>query len=158
VDEAQTTRERFQAKVEGNGLCEGCHSAFSNIGYVMESFDAVGRVRNKEKVFDDKTGELLAELDIDTMAEVLISKEAGAEVNSADEMNTLIADSGLVETCLAENYFRYFVRRAMKKSSLDECVINDMAETLAKEEEGLAVAFRRFAEVPTFFTRKVGPQ
>src|SRR5690606_22828163 len=38
-DASQTTRERFQQKIEGNGLCENCHLAFSPIGYVMESFD-----------------------------------------------------------------------------------------------------------------------
>ena len=40
-----TTRQRFAAKVEGNGLCQGCHASFSDIGYALESFDALGRFR-----------------------------------------------------------------------------------------------------------------
>ena len=31
---AMTTRQRFAAKVEGNGLCQACHASFSNLGYV----------------------------------------------------------------------------------------------------------------------------
>ena len=63
---AMTTRQRFAAKVEGNGLCQTCHASFSNLGYVMESFDALGRFRTMEKVFDEQTGALLATLPIDT--------------------------------------------------------------------------------------------
>ena len=63
---AMTTRQRFQAKVEGNGLCQGCHSSFSNLGYAMESYDALGRFRTMEKVFDEQTGALRATLPIDT--------------------------------------------------------------------------------------------
>ncbi len=51
---AQTTRQRFQAKVEGNVLCQGCHGSFSDIGYALESFDALGRFRSVEQVFDEK--------------------------------------------------------------------------------------------------------
>ncbi len=156
IDEAQTTRERFQAKIEGNGLCENCHAAFTDIGFVLESFDAVGRFRTKERVFDEQTGELLAELDIDTSAEILLTARSGAPVANAQEMNALFAESGVVEACLAENYFQYFLRRAMDSSSLDQCVVDDMAKALADENEGLAGAFKRLAELPTFFTRKVG--
>ena len=57
-----TTRQRYAAKVEGNGLCQTCHASFSNLGYVMESYDALGRFRTMEKVFDEQTGALLATL------------------------------------------------------------------------------------------------
>ena len=63
-----TTRQRFAAKVDGNGLCQACHASFSNLGYVLEAYDALGRFRTMEKVFDEQTGALLATLPIDTSA------------------------------------------------------------------------------------------
>jgi hypothetical protein len=158
VDEAQTTRERFGAKVEGNGLCENCHASFSDIGYVMESFDAVGRYRTMERVFDAQSGDLLAELPINTVAEVSIVASSEPPVDDAAGLNQRIVDSGKVEACLAQSYLSYASRRAMVSASLDACVVKDLSELLSNEEGGLAAAFRRVAEVPTFFTRKVGAQ
>jgi hypothetical protein len=158
VDEAQTTRERFAAKVEGNGLCEDCHKTFSDIGYALENYDALGRFRTEEQVFDEQTGELLAELSIDTTAQVaLVSRNASA-VNGAAELNQAIVDSGRVEACLAENYMSYFARRAIQSNSLDRCVIDDLSEALGQEDGGMEAAFQRLARVSTFFTKKVGPQ
>ncbi len=156
LDEAQTTRQRFAAKVDGKPLCENCHSSFGAIGYVMESFDAVGRFRTIERIFDEETGELLAELPIDTMAEIDISAANEDPINGAAELNERIAQSGRVEVCLAENYFEYFARRAKADASLDECVIEDLARSLGADGVGLAGAFLRLAELPTFFTKKVG--
>ena len=155
-DPEQTTRERFEAKVEGNGLCVTCHGSFSNIGYVMESYDAVGRFRTQERVFDEASGELLAELPIDTLADADIVSLKEEPVPDAATLNQRIVDSGKVEACLAQSYFQYFTRRALAPSSLDGCVVSDLADTLADEEQGLASAFQRLAQVPTFFTRKVG--
>ncbi len=57
---AQTTRQRFQAKVDGKPLCQACHGGFSDMGYVLESFDALGRYRTTEKVFNEQKGALVA--------------------------------------------------------------------------------------------------
>ncbi len=157
-DPEQTTRQRFSAKVDGNSLCENCHTAFSPIGYVLESYDALGRFRTQERVFDEQSGELLSELAIDTTGDVLILSADEPPVQDAAEMNQRIAESGRVEICMAESYFSYFARRARVKSSLDACVIEDLAQVLKEKDGGLASAFTRMARVSTFFTRKVGPK
>jgi hypothetical protein len=157
-DPAQTTRERFQAKVEGNSLCEGCHNGFSEIGYVMESYDALGRFRTVERVFDEQTGELLDELPIVTSGDVRIASITEEPVDDAAEMNERIAASGKVESCMAESYFQYVSRRMMASNSYDQCVIDDLSTVLAEQDGGLATAFQRMARVSTFFTKKVGPQ
>lgn len=158
ADEAQTTRERFQGKVEGNTLCEGCHQSFSPIGYVMEAYDALGRYRTVEKVYDEQTGELLAELPIDVSAKANIESTDEPTVNGPQELNRVIVDSQKVEQCMAKSYFSYMARRAMRKSSLDACVVQDLSEVLAAKDSGLAAAFQRVARMPTFFSKKVGEQ
>jgi hypothetical protein len=157
-DPAQTTRERFEQKIEDNALCLTCHQAFSPIGYVMESYDALGRYRTEERIFDEQNGDLIADLPIDTTGDVRIASRNEDPVADAQEMNQRIADSGKVEACLAQNYFAFAARRAMQESSLDECVVQDLATVLAEEDGGLATAFERIARVPTFFTKKVGAQ
>lgn len=157
-DAGQTTRERFQAKVEGNSLCEGCHNGFSEIGYVMESYDALGRFRTMESVYDEQTGELLDELPIVTTGNARIASFDETPVSDAAEMNERIAASGKVESCMAESYLKYVARRTVESNSYDRCVIEDLSAVLADEEGGLAAAFQRMARVSTFFTKKVGPQ
>jgi hypothetical protein len=155
---AQTTRQRFQAKVEGNGLCQGCHGSFSDIGYVLESFDSLGRFRTVEQVFDEKTGKKLAELPIDTSAMPKITRDDTSSVASPAELNQRLIDSQKVEACLAERYFEFAVRRSASASSLDECVVQDLTRGLKDPAVGLGGAFRRLAQYSSFFQRKVGPQ
>ncbi len=156
TDAAQTTRERFAAKIEGNGLCATCHDTFTGIGYALESFDALGRHRTRERVYDESTGELLAELPLDTAATPRILPGDERPVAGAAELNRRIAESGKVEACLARNYFSYVARRAVRSRSLDACVLQDLTEQLSADAGGLAGALRRIAEAPTFLLRKVG--
>lgn len=158
LDEAQTTRERFEAKVAGNGLCETCHQGFSTIGYVLEAYDAVGRFRTRERVYDEQNGDLLAELDIDTSGVAAISSLDEPAVSGPGELNRAIVDSGKVEACLAQGYFEYVMRRAVTNRSLDACVVEDLARTLATEDGGLEAAFRGLGVGASFTQRRVGAQ
>ncbi len=158
ADEAQTTRERFEAKIEGNSLCAGCHGAFSDIGYVLESFDSLGRYRETERVFDEQTGELLAELPINTSAVPRIGLDDDTPVGDARELANRMLESQKVEACLAKHYFEYAVRRPVEANSADACTVVDLASLLNTEDQGLRAAFRRIAQYDSFFQRKVGPR
>jgi hypothetical protein len=155
---AQTTRQRFQAKVEGKSLCQTCHGSFSDIGYVLESFDALGRVRTVEQVFDEKTGNQLAELAIDTNAVPKLTSADTAPVANAAELNQRLIASQKIEACMAQRYFQFAVRRTAKTDTSDECVVQDLSAGLKDPAVGLAGAFRRLAQYSSFFQRKVGPQ
>ncbi|HKO51486.1 MAG TPA: DUF1592 domain-containing protein [Polyangiaceae bacterium] len=155
---AETTRQRFQAKVEGKALCQGCHGGFSDIGYALESFDALGRFRNVEQVFDEKTGDKLAELAIDTRTVPQITRDDLSQVSNAAELNQRLLESHKIEACLAERYFEFSVRRAASPSTYDECVVQDLAAGLKDPAVGLGGVFRRLAKYSSFFQRKVGPQ
>lgn len=157
-DPEQTTRERFAAKVEGP-LCVTCHASFSDIGYVLEAFDAVGRYRTRERVFDETNGELLAELPIDLRGHANIASFDEAPVDGPLELNARIVDSKKVEACLSEKYFQFVARRTLVRSSLDACVTRGLTEILSEgEEAGLFTAFQSIARFPSFFQRKVGPR
>ncbi len=155
---AQTTRQRFEAKVEGKALCQACHGGFSDLGYVLESFDALGRYRTVEQLFDEKTGKKLGELPIDTSAVVKVEPDDTAPVANALELNQRLVDSEKVEACMAQRYFEFAARRDVSASTLDSCVVQDLAQGLKDPAVGLSGAFQRFAKYASFFQRKVGPR
>jgi Protein of unknown function (DUF1592)/Protein of unknown function (DUF1588)/Protein of unknown function (DUF1595)/Protein of unknown function (DUF1587) len=155
---AQTTRQRFQAKVDGKALCQACHGGFSDMGYVLESFDALGRYRTTEQVFDEKTGAKVADLPIDTNATPKITADDTMPVANAAELNQRLVASQKVEACMAQRYFEFAARRAVSEATLDTCVVQDLASGLKDPAVGLAGAFRRLAKYSSFFQRKVGPQ
>jgi hypothetical protein len=158
VTAAQTTRQRYQAKVEGNATCAACHNQFSAIGFVLESFDALGRYRTLERVFDEETGKRLADLPIDTSAVTRIALDDERPVANAMELNQRVVDSRKVETCLATKYFDFAERREATPGSMDACLIDELAQLLQQADGGLAGAFERIARDASFFVRKVGPQ
>ena len=152
---AMTTRQRYAAKVDGNGLCQTCHATFSNLGYVMESYDALGRFRTMEKVFDEQTGALLATLPIDTSAVPQVIAGDMRPVGGPTELNQRIIESGKVEACLSANYFRYAMRRDPTRDSADACTYEAMRGSLASGG-ALAAAFRGIAGAASFRQHKMG--
>jgi len=155
TSETETTRARYQAKIAGNNLCLGCHTAFSNLGYTFEAYDSLGRFRTQEQVFDEQTGALLATLPIDTTASVQLGDEPAADVDGPLALNQRIVDSGKVEACLSANYFRYTLRREPAANSADACAFEDMRAALTTGM-GLSDMFRQIASEPAFRARKVG--
>lgn len=156
VTSDQTTRERFQAKVEGNATCNACHSQFSAIGFALESFDALGRYRTTERVFDEQTGEQLAELSIDGSGITRISAGDEMPVMDAAELNERIVQSEKVEACVAQKYFSFALRRTPTAESIDACTVDDLTAALKDPATGLSEAFARIARQSSFFMRKVG--
>jgi hypothetical protein len=152
---AMTTRQRYAAKVEGNGLCETCHASFSNLGYVMEAYDALGRFRSMEKVYDEQSGALLATLPIDTTAVPQVIIGDMRPVATPAELNQRIVESGKVESCLSANYFRYALRRDPTRDSADACAYDSVRSGLASGG-ALAAAFRGIATSAGFRQHMVG--
>lgn len=153
--DALTTRERYARKVDGNPLCSGCHAVFSDIGYVLEAFDALGRYRTEEKVFDEQTGELIATLPLDVTAEIAIVAGDRQWVSGPAELNDSIVQSGKVEACLSANYFRYALRRDPERDSDDACAFEATRRELVSPDAALAGAFRHIALARGFRHRKM---
>ena len=156
VTASQTTRQRFAMKIAGNNLCLGCHSQFADLGYILESFDALGRVRASEKVFDEQTGRQLADLPIDTTGVARVQPTDNTLVSGPADLNARIAASGKVEACLSGNYFRFALRRQPGSDSGDACLQQQLAAELGKPDVGIAQVFKRLALDASFRQRKVG--
>ena len=123
-------------KIAGNNLCLSCHTQFADLGYVLESFDALGRFRTSEKVFDEQTGRQLAELPIDSTGVARVEPGDTALVSGPVDLNARIAASGKVDACLSGNYFRYALRRQPGTDSRDACLQQQLAADLGQPGVG----------------------
>lgn len=147
----QTTRERYENKVQ-NEPCASCHRAMNPIGYVLESFDALGRFRTEERVIDELTGEVLNTLPVDSTSVPGIDRDDTREMSTAVELSRAIAESPRTDACFARQYFRFTFGRG--ESADDGCALERVRAVLAAGGS-LREALLSIAMDPSFKTRRV---
>jgi hypothetical protein len=105
--EGTSTRERFAEHVSNPG-CSDCHSMIDGIGFGLEQYDGIGRVRTMDRgVAVDTRGEVTRTGDID---EVFEGGVALAE---------LLSKSERARDCVATQWVRYAMGREEQKD--DTC-------------------------------------
>ena len=113
-----TTRDRLRVHLS-NEACAGCHRLVDPIGFGFETFDAIGRFRETQKVVifptqDEqrrkvKTKPTEYELTIDTSAYVKGLDDR--EFSSPKELGRILADDPGCQKCVVKQLFRYAVGR-----------------------------------------------
>jgi hypothetical protein len=151
LDAGMTTRESVEAITEMPGtICTGCHSTVINpLGYATENFDALGRYRTEQKLFDE-TGRATGSKPIDVSGVPQVTVGDTTPISSPRELMALIAKSGQVEACLARNYFRFTYGRWEDPKS-DGCALE--ASRSALGTGGVADLLRAAALAPEFRRR-----
>jgi hypothetical protein len=97
-DPTLTTRQRYALRTEV-GVCGTCHSLFNPIGYTMENFDPIGRVRTTDNNLPiDATGGLPT-LHVDGL-------DGGASLSAA------IAQRDEMLVCFGRKWLRYGLGRS----------------------------------------------
>jgi hypothetical protein len=145
-----TTREAV-TRLTAGGSCGGCHdTAINPQGFVLEGFDALGRERTEERLFDAR-GHVTATRPVDTTAAVRLGGEDWS-VGSPAELVQLIGDSQLFASCVARHYFR-FSRARVESTARDGCLLSAM-ETAARGGRPLAEMLKATAQDPTFKARR----
>jgi hypothetical protein len=146
-----STRERTEAITEISGTaCAGCHAPFINpVGFPSESFDAIGRFRTEEVLYDDAGDEFFRALVETTTTPRLASGEGGG-VDDAIELSARVATHEKTSQCFARNYYRYEHRR-LEVDSTDSCEMNALQAAL--ETDGLQGMLKAAALLPEFKLR-----
>lgn len=126
-----TTREVVEELTERPGTeCAGCHQVSINgLGFPTEGFDALGRIRTKQKMFDAQGGPV-GEKAIRTEAVPRVALEDARPVSGPSELMDRLAESKKPAGCFARNYFRFTYGRWETKGDL--CMIKRSAEALEK--------------------------
>lgn len=145
-----STREVVE-ELTGGGTCAGCHTTVINpLGFATENFDALGRVRSEQRLFDDAGAEIgTAPIDTSTVPSV----DDGDETVSAGahDLTDLMMQSEKPRACFARQYFRFTFGR-IEDLDRDACVLAGVKEAL-DEDRPLAEVLRTVALSSAFRQR-----
>jgi hypothetical protein len=147
-----TTREVVEALTEEPGTaCAGCHSTLINpLGYATENFDALGRSRTQQVLFD-ADGNVTARRPVDTQVVPHVLGSDDTPAADGLELSTLIVDSGRAQACFARHWVRYSFSRD-EDVQADGCMLQSMTTELT-EGAPLARVLRSIAMQPEFRLR-----
>jgi hypothetical protein len=126
-----TTRESVEAITEMDGtICAGCHKAYINpLGFATEDFDALGRFRSAQVLFDDQ-GTKTGTKPIDTSTAPHVDFDDATTIAGAPELMQLLNESGKVEACLARNFFRFTYAR-WDDPTTDGCALEPVRQAVS---------------------------
>jgi hypothetical protein len=126
-----TTRESVEAITEMPGtVCIGCHGPMINpLGFATEGFDALGRFRTAQRLFD-ASGTETGSKPVNTMSVPQVVYGDQTAIATPAELMSLMLASGKVEACLARNFFRYTYGR-WEDTTRDGCALEDARKALA---------------------------
>ncbi len=146
----KTTRQATE-EATASDTCMACHGQINPLGFASESYDPIGRWRTHEKRFADMSGEVSAELPVDTRATVAFS-DGAVEVADAMELGQALADSQQVHACLVRNYFRFVAGRE-EDDQTDGCDLEGLRHRLT--DDSLRSMLVEAAMQQSFRLRKV---
>ncbi len=158
LSETATTRQVVE-ELTANSPCNGCHQLQINaLGFATENFDALGRVRTEQPIFDEETGASLGALPIDTTSVPRVDDDETLSTGSADLMR-LVTESPKPNACFARQYFRFTFGRE-EDLNRDACALDDVKSKL-DDGAPLAEVLRTVALSQAFkkrsFSEEVAP-
>jgi hypothetical protein len=146
-----TAREWAEAKTQQAGTqCATCHSNINPLGFVIEGFDALGRARGEERIYD-ADGTVLATFPVDTRASVEVVANQPRDLDGLVALNGAIVESGKAHACMARHYFRYTWGR-MEDPEADGCQLRQSRDLLAQGR--LSEVLKAIALHPSFKLRR----
>jgi hypothetical protein len=142
-----TTRQVVANLTEQPGsACLGCHSMLNPLGYASENFDALGRVRTHQQLFD-VDGQPTAAPPVDTRSTPRIDLDDARLFSGIAEVTQRLAASKRVDSCFARQYFRYSFQRG-ESLTLDACALRTLDE---------AARLGALTLLPGFKSRRIVP-
>ncbi|MBK7860653.1 MAG: DUF1588 domain-containing protein [Archangiaceae bacterium] len=123
-----TTRQVVEALTESSPNCAQCHQKLINpLGFSTEGFDALGRERQTELLFDAQ-GQRVGERPVDTRTVPALSSSDDPTVSTGPvDLTRLLDQSGRVHSCFARQYFR-FVNRRLEQTTADGCALSELEQ------------------------------
>jgi hypothetical protein len=124
-DKPLTRRQRMGEHVQ-NQLCASCHRLMDPIGFGLESFDAIGRWRDKEEIVINSASPASAlkktALPLQTDGE--IAGIPNSAFSDSQQLGAILAKTTVCQQCMVRQLFRYAYGRL--EDSADESAIQDM--------------------------------
>ena len=134
-----TARERYEARIQ-NTVCASCHIQMDPVGFGLERWDGLGRVRT----------ELLGR-PIDELAEISLGGDATGVYEGPDAMLTALATSDEVTECFARQWTRYALGRDEAADAM--CVALELSGAFRESGRSIPALFTALGESPAFVSR-----
>ena len=147
-----TTREVVEALTEQEGTaCASCHKYQINpLGFLTESYDALGRFRS-EQVLLSATGEVLGKKPVRTAGVPRIEVSDTRPVRDASELAARMLENGKAQDCFSRQFMRFALGRE-PTTAADEQLRAALTRAL-REQHGLRSVLRSYALSDTFKSR-----
>jgi hypothetical protein len=100
-----TTRQRTE-DLTSPSSCSGCHSLINGLGFPLEAFDSLGRLRESEMSIDIDGNVSMLRLDLESIPFIGGSQDTTTVVGPAQLSQELLASGKLIE-CFARHYVRF---------------------------------------------------
>ncbi len=97
-----TTRERVALQTKGAN-CQSCHNVINPLGFTLEGFDAIGKVRAKDN-----------NKDVDTAGRYLTKSGEEKTFKGPTELANFIADSPDAHAAFAEQLFHHLIQQPVR--------------------------------------------
>jgi mono/diheme cytochrome c family protein len=149
-DQGASTRQAVTAKTS-SGNCASCHTQLINdLGFATENFDALGRLRTEQPLFDAK-GVKVGAAAIDTSSVPKVESGDLTASAGAGDLTRLILESDKPYACFARQYFRFTFAR-VEEPSQDGCALAALKEK-TKEKAKLDQVLKSIAVDRSFRER-----
>jgi hypothetical protein len=148
-----TTRESLEQRTETAGtVCAGCHTPFINhLGYATEGFDALGRARTHETLFDATANPIKA-VAVNTTSVPQVIQGDKTESTGPGDLTDIIDRSGKAHSCISRDYFRFAFQR-LEDETRDGCLLAGI-EAQAQLDKPLTEVFAFVALQNNFRTKR----
>lgn len=150
LDRAALANHEVTEAITGEAPCSSCHNTINPVGFVYESFDAVGAWRDAEQVWSSE-GELVATHALLSPISNVAVGGSTATYSSPQDFAQTLAQSEDAQRCMATHIFRQLQRR--EETRADRCAIDEIAKTLAQESTLVDAFVRAVANEDIFWRR-----
>ncbi|MDD9950182.1 MAG: DUF1588 domain-containing protein [Zetaproteobacteria bacterium] len=126
-----STREQIETRTSP-AFCQSCHAKINPPGFVLESFDSLGRMRTHENIYNKNGSQIIAALPIVAKTMPNIDHPSDPEVQSYQQFVEAIAQSSAGPGCLTKQWYEFVKARPAKERDL--CQLKTMYDRLVPEK------------------------
>jgi len=141
-DEGESVQDAFERHIDQGDSCAACHLALDPIGFGLERYDSIGRLRSEYSSGDPVR--LAGEITVDGMPH---------EFEGGVELGAIVAGSAQAESCAVTHAWRWALGR--DEDVADGCGRAQALATFVDAEHGFAALLVAVVQTDAFRYRRV---
>ncbi|MBL8957570.1 MAG: DUF1592 domain-containing protein [Myxococcaceae bacterium] len=149
---ASTNRESVAHQTK-SAVCQACHKVINPTGNAFESFDALGRYRTEERIYD-ANGMFVRTLPVDSRADVPLPDGTALSVGDAYDLVTWLSTSKTGASCFSTNLYRLLNEKL--ETNADACELEDLEQVVSSPDRAVVDAIARVAANTHAATKFIG--